>query len=175
MPRRIMAGLAGLVLVAFAASSAFAYTGTVKETISCSGPTIVLKGTTVTITALVMDTTTAVSKPLAGEHVTWSYVPTSANATLSPSSGVTNSAGITRTHVSIRDASTITISATLPKGQGAQGPHCTAVLRLSGGLPDTSTVPTSDPAPGALAALVVTLGALVGAVLVARRQAPASR
>ncbi len=137
MPRHVVAGLAGLVLAALFAASAVAYNGTVASTVDCNSPTAVVAGSTVKVTALVLDTSSS-HKPIPNKDVTWSSIPSNSNVTLNPKHSVTNSHGIATTMVTILGGSTVTVKASADKALGS----CKMQVKHRG-LPNTSTVPLS--------------------------------
>ena len=153
---RWMTGLAAVVALLAAATTAVGYTGQVAATI-----TVAVKGTVTcdapfTMTATIVDLEGA---PVAGQSVAWSFETTpSASDAINKTPTTTNAQGVATTTVTLAPVSgTRRIRAT------AGDFSATAVVDAScGGLPSTSTLPAETPGPAGPLAVMLLVAIGVG-------------
>jgi hypothetical protein len=173
-----IAGLAAVAVLLATAVTAFGYQSQVKGVVTVSAHGTVTCGTGLALTATFVD---ANGLPVSGLSVDWSFVNSpSASDTLKKTPTTTDSKGVATTTVTLGPVSgSRTIKAT------AGTVSATAVLNAScfsgGVLPNTSTLPPNETAPGQAAPFLGMLLALlalafaVGAGLTLRRLASTRR
>lgn len=169
--RRWLTGFAALTLAVLAAGTALGYAGEVAASVSVSRPSGTLKcNTNIKVTATILD---AAGKPIAGQPVSWAWVPRVARGDVIKSTPTTTNAnGVATTTVVIAcvpGSRVLRATADAAKGQ--------AILNMTaGGLPRTSTLAagipvTPDPLLGTLLAVLALMagGGLVLRGAVTRR------
>ena len=175
-----LAGLAAVAVLLATAVTAFGYQDQVEGLVTVSAHGTVTCGTGLALTATFVD---ANGLPVSGLSVDWSFVTSpSASDRLNKTPTTTDSKGVATTTVTLGPVSgSRTIKAT------AGTVSATAVLSASCGhsggvLPNTSTLPPSETAPGQAApflgmllALAVALAFAVGGGLTLRRLASTRR
>jgi hypothetical protein len=171
--RRLLVGMAAVMLAVFTAGTVLGYAGEVAGSVTVTRPSGTLKcGVNITVSATVVD---AKGKRIAGQPVTWKFqsTPTSKDK-IRATRTYTNSRGVARTFV---------VLACVPGSRviraQADAVYGRAVLNVTAaGLPNTSTLPAGTPAPAqlpvlgtllALLALAVGGGLAVRGVVVSRR------
>lgn len=159
---RWFAGIAGAALALLAISSAFGYAGQVAASGTVTTPSGTLKcDTPLTVSVTFLD---ASGKPVTGNAVTWTISGASGDTVDSPTT--TDASGVSSTTVTL---SCVVGSRTVTATTGAFSTG--AVLGLtSGGLPNTSTVPSSGSPSGLpIGTLAALLAILAGGGIMVRR------
>ena len=159
-----IAGFAAMAVLLATAVTAFGYPpeAGVKGVVTVSAHGTVTCGTGLALTATFVD---ANGLPVSGLSVDWSFVTSSASDTLNKTPTTTDSKGVAKTTVTLGPVSgSRTIKATAKAT--ADTFSATAVLSASCGhsggvLPNTSTLPPSETAPGQAAPFLGMLLALL--------------
>lgn len=176
MSRRLIAGLAGVVLAALATTSAFAAYPPNVSTVTASAPQTLTSDAAAagfTISAQVMGQP-AVSTAQAGDsglpdlNVMWSSSSSAGvTVTITPDHSMTNASGVVTAKATIVCAScTVWFTAT-EESSGQQGSAKTIVTAAE--LPVTSTATTSGMSGSLPATLLAVLAIVAGAILMARQ------
>lgn len=164
---RWVAGLSAVALVLLASTTALAYSGQVKGSLSISIKATLTCGGSITAHATLLD---ADGAPIVGQSVAWSLVTTQSSADkIDNTATVTNAKGVATTTLTLAAVEGIRkVRATVTTGDAATVSATAAINVHCDSLPNTSTLPTEAPA-STIPLLAMILAFVVGGALALRR------